>query len=387
MGVILTLPRLGETMEEARVTEWLVAPGQAFLRGDVLLEVETDKTVVEVPALQDGRLLVQLVVAGQMVALGAPIAEVEGDVVAPAPEAAVPVADVDAQRAPSAALPVAGPGLRPAASPAARRLARSAGVDLAQVAGTGRRGRVTGDDVRAAGARATVVFLHGLYDHAGGWRGLPDRLQRLGFPVAVPDLPGHGDSTDAVTDVAQAVQALLSVMPAGRLRLVGHSAGAVLAVRLAHLLGARVEALVLIAPAGLGARINGDFLDRMAGAASPEALAQGLAMLGAGPVSGAVLAGELARLQRRRSGMTALAGAFAGDGRQKIDISRDLALDGIAVTAVFGLDDRIIDWQDCARLPPEVAIHLVPGAGHLPHLQVPALVARLIAGLPAAGGP
>ena len=125
----------------------------------------------------------------------------------------------------------------------------------------------------------------------------------------------------------------------------------------------------------------------MAGAASPEALAQGLAMLGAGPVSGAVLAGELARLQRRRSGMTALAGAFAGDGRQKIDISRDLALDGIAVTAVFGLDDRIIDWQDCARLPPEVAIHLVPGAGHLPHLQVPARVARLIAGLPAAGGP
>ena len=64
MGVmILTLPRLGETMEEARVTDWLVAPGAAFKRGEVLLEVETDKTVVEVPAMQDGVLIAQLVSA------------------------------------------------------------------------------------------------------------------------------------------------------------------------------------------------------------------------------------------------------------------------------------------------------------------------------------
>ena len=75
--VTLTLPRLGETMEEARVTDWLVAPGAAFKRDDLLLEVETDKTVVEVPALTNGTLSRQLVAPGDMVALDQPIAEVE----------------------------------------------------------------------------------------------------------------------------------------------------------------------------------------------------------------------------------------------------------------------------------------------------------------------
>lgn len=46
----LPMPRLGETMEEATIADWLVQPGQSFKRGDPLLEVETDKTMVEYPA-------------------------------------------------------------------------------------------------------------------------------------------------------------------------------------------------------------------------------------------------------------------------------------------------------------------------------------------------
>ncbi len=53
----LTLPRMGETMEEGRVVAWLKQPGQTFARGDVIVEIETDKTTVEVPALDDGRLV------------------------------------------------------------------------------------------------------------------------------------------------------------------------------------------------------------------------------------------------------------------------------------------------------------------------------------------
>ncbi|MDZ4095033.1 MAG: lipoyl domain-containing protein [Paracoccaceae bacterium] len=119
----ITLPRLGETMEEARVTGWLVAVGAGFVRGEVLLEVETDKTVVEVPALTNGVLLAQLVAPGDMVALGQAIAEVEAEAGAVAP-VAVPVAAPIAVVVPKvvagfapAALPS---GPRPAASPAAR---------------------------------------------------------------------------------------------------------------------------------------------------------------------------------------------------------------------------------------------------------------------------
>jgi pimeloyl-ACP methyl ester carboxylesterase len=409
MGVILTLPRLGETMEEARVTDWLVAPGQPFRRGQVLLEVETDKTVVEVPAMQDGVLVAQLVAPGEMVALDAPIAEVAGDAAPPTPiptpqgggeaqdptDAACPVAGKPAPMLPVGTAP-AGPGTSPPprgegmggttpggrtpASPAARRLARASGVDLAGVPGTGRRGRVTGADVRGAGIRATVVLLHGLHDHARGWRDLPDRLMQAGHPVLVPDLPGHGDSTATADDLAGAVEALVPLLPDGLLRLVGHSLGAVLATMLARRLGPRAEALLLIAPAGLGPRINADFLDLMAQADTTAALGRALAMLGAGPVSDLALTQELARLQRQRPATAALVTALARNGVQQADIAPDLARLTCPVTAVFGLADRIIDWHDCASLPATAAIHLVPGAGHLPHVHAPALVLSLITG-------
>ena len=57
MTALLTLPRLGETMETGRVVGWLKQPGEAFRRGETIVEIESDKTVVELPALADGRLL------------------------------------------------------------------------------------------------------------------------------------------------------------------------------------------------------------------------------------------------------------------------------------------------------------------------------------------
>lgn len=406
MGLItLTLPRLGETMEEAKVTLWLVEPGAAFQRGDVLLEVETDKTVVEVPALASGVLRRQLVVPGEMVALDQPIAEVEveGETadVADAP-VALPSEVVVPRAAPVA---VRTSGARPAASPRARAMARRAGVALATIAGTGRGGRVTGIDVarlagRAAnddamvetpfgpmacqrlgqgGALTPVVLLHGLFDDARGWRDLPEKLARAGHSVILLDLPGHGASAAQVETLDEAEAALLHCLPAtGPVVLAGHSLGAVLAVRLALRLGERVERVVLSAPAGLGPRIAQGFFDAMAEADTPEDLGAALQMLGAGPVSVAALSGELARLRTRREGMVRLGSDLARGGAQRQDLRAGIAALRCPVTALFGLEDRIIDWTDCRGLPAQAAIHLVAGAGHLPHLAEPALFLRLL---------
>ena len=69
----LPLPRLGETMEEGRIVTWLKQPGERFKRGEILLEVETDKTVVEVPALQDGVMVRHLAVEADMIPVAASI--------------------------------------------------------------------------------------------------------------------------------------------------------------------------------------------------------------------------------------------------------------------------------------------------------------------------
>lgn len=379
--VTLTLPRLGETMEEARVTAWLVAPGEAYKRGDVLMEVETDKTVVEVPAMADGTLATQLVAEGEMVALDQPFAEVDREGAADVVAEAAPVAAPEPVAAPVAVVPLAGQGLR--ASPAARAAARRAGVDLALVPGTGRNGRVTAEDVRghdaSAGGAGTVVLLHGLFDSAKGWRDLPQRLGRMGLSVHAPDLPGHGASLAPAQSVEAMADQLIADLPAGPLALVGHSLGAALAVRLARRLGARVTRLVLIAPAGVGARINADFLDGMLAAETTAALVRALSLLDAGTLSDVALAEELARLAPRREGLSGLVRSLAHAGMQQIDVTADLEQLACPVSVVWGTADRILDWQAVAGLPSQVAIHLVRGAGHLPHLAAPALVPALLA--------
>lgn len=379
--VTLTLPRLGETMEEARVTAWLVAPGETYKRGDVLMEVETDKTVVEVPAMADGTLATQLVAEGEMVALDQPFAEVDQEGAAEVVVEAAPAAVPEPAAAPVAVVPVAGQGLR--ASPAARAAARRAGVDLALVPGTGRNGRVTAEDVRghggSTGGAGTVVLLHGLFDSAKGWRDLPQRLGRMGLSVHAPDLPGHGASLALAPSVDAMADQLIADLPAGPLALVGHSLGAALAVRLARRLGSRVTRLVLIAPAGVGARINADFLDGMLAAGTTAALARALSLLDAGTLSDVAVAEELARLAPRREGLSSLVRSLAHAGIQQIDVTADLEQLACPVCVVWGTADRILDWQAVAALPSQVAIHLVRGAGHLPHLAAPALVPALLA--------
>lgn len=394
----ITLPRLGETMEEAKVVEWLVSPGAAFKRGAVLLEVETDKTVVEVPALTDGVLQAQLVAVGETVALGQPIADIEADVIAapePTPTAPPPPLDVkpEAARAhPAAPAAVAPPpGQRPAASPAARAAARGAGVDLALIAGSGRRGRVTAADVAEAaspseiavhrvhgGRGMPVVLLHGLFDDHRGWRDVPRRLAAAGHEVMVVDLPGHGASTMQAQTLEAAVDQIAAILPEGRLYLIGHSLGAAIATRLALRLGDRVEHLVLSAPAGLGPRINSDFIDGVLAAETPAALARALALLDAGPISAMALTQELDRLRKLRSGYAALAAAAARGGFQQIDITADLARLACTVSVIFGTADRILDWQEVVNLPAAAAIHLIRGAGHLPHVTAPESILRLI---------
>ncbi len=388
--VTLTLPRLGETMEEARVTDWLVTPGTAFKRGDVLLEVETDKTVVEVPALTDGTLLEQLVTPGEMVQLDQPIARVEAEGGSEAPEPAA------FQAAPATPPPAAAPqaiarpdaallATRPAASPAARAAARRSGADLALVAGTGRRGRITAADVSGSDKTAphqsgTVVLLHGLFDSPKGWRDLPRRLAAAGLGVLAPDLPGHGDSPAAASfDEAATLlaQTITKATPHGPLTLIGHSLGAALAVRIAARMPSRIDRLVLSAPAGIGPRINPDFAQGMLAAETPEALARALSLLDAGPLSPTALAQELARLKAQRPGHATLAAALSSNGFQQIDITADLARLTCAVTVIFGTADRILDWHSIEHLPATAAIHLIRGAGHLPHHAAGDLVLAL----------
>lgn len=146
----IVMPKLGLTMSEGLIAEWLVKPGDAVRAGQILFVVETDKISNEIEAPSEGTIVELLAEAGDTVAVGAAVATWTGP--AQGGGAAVVETAAGASPAPAAPLPVPRPvsGERRLSTPLARRIARQGGVDLATVSGTGARGRIRARDVEAA---------------------------------------------------------------------------------------------------------------------------------------------------------------------------------------------------------------------------------------------
>ncbi|HST17018.1 MAG TPA: dihydrolipoamide acetyltransferase family protein [Gaiellaceae bacterium] len=136
MAYEFKLPDLGEGLTEGEVARWLVAEGDEVAEDDPLVEIQTDKTTVEIPSPAAGPVSRILVAAGEVVPVGTVLVVIGGvDGGAPAPAAA------------AAASEQAG---RVQATPLVRRIASELGVDLESVPPTGPGGRITESDVRAA---------------------------------------------------------------------------------------------------------------------------------------------------------------------------------------------------------------------------------------------
>ena len=166
MPVEVRLLKVGMTMTQGSVEEWYIADGDEVQKGEMLYRLETEKVNMDVDAETTG-IVKHRVAAGTELGPG----EVIGFVFAPdetipdvlpTPTPLPGEAPVEEKKAPqpAAAAPAPAPrraaGQRPAASPAARRLAAELGVDLADVEGTGPRGRITEGDVTAQAAKAKI---------------------------------------------------------------------------------------------------------------------------------------------------------------------------------------------------------------------------------------
>ncbi|MCU0619018.1 MAG: 2-oxoglutarate dehydrogenase complex dihydrolipoyllysine-residue succinyltransferase [Gemmatimonadaceae bacterium] len=149
--IAIKVPPLGESIVEATVSRWLKQEGEAVNPGETLVELETDKITVEVPALKGGTLVKRVAQEGDVVGVDALLGELDESGSA-APAAAAPAAAAAAAPAPA---PAAGNDVK--ASPAARKVAAETGVDLAGVTGTGRGGVVSKPDVLAASTGATTA--------------------------------------------------------------------------------------------------------------------------------------------------------------------------------------------------------------------------------------
>lgn len=200
----ILMPRLSDTMEAGTIAVWHKQPGDRVDIGDILVEIETDKAVMEYEAYDAGTLGEILVAEGEQATIGAVIAhlddgrprepERDGPLATGAPQpsaesAVSPVVSAAASAAPSAAASVESAGATPYAAPHSaagqrlfstplvRRLARESAIDLSRVTGSGPGGRIVRADIEDA-----------LAGQAADQRGAPGEAPAPGGPVAAPAL-------------------------------------------------------------------------------------------------------------------------------------------------------------------------------------------------------
>ncbi|KVK94988.1 dihydrolipoamide succinyltransferase [Burkholderia ubonensis] len=156
--VEVKVPQLSESVSEATMLQWKKKPGEAVAQDEILIELETDKVVLEVPAPAAGVLAQVLQNDGDTVVADQVIATIDTEAKAGAAEAAAGATEVKPAAAPAAAAPAAQPvaaataSSTAAASPAASKLLAEKGLAAGDVAGSGRDGRITKGDVLSAGA-------------------------------------------------------------------------------------------------------------------------------------------------------------------------------------------------------------------------------------------
>src|SRR5690349_19224702 len=160
----IRVPTLGESVTEATIGRWFKKAGEAVAVDEPLVELETDKVTIEVPAPSAGVLSEIVAKDGETVAVGALLGQITAGAggtaaaapaakAAPAPAAPAPTPAPQPAPAPAAAKPAA--DVSPA--PSVRRLSAESGVDSSAVPGTGKDGRVTKGDMLAAIERAAAA--------------------------------------------------------------------------------------------------------------------------------------------------------------------------------------------------------------------------------------
>ncbi|AYD04210.1 acetoin dehydrogenase dihydrolipoyllysine-residue acetyltransferase subunit [Neorhizobium sp. NCHU2750] len=412
----------GEYMESVLVIGWSVRPGDRVKAGDLVVTVETAKAATEIEADRDGWLAEINYQEGQE----APIGAVLGTISETEPQAAAPNTIADAAQA--AAVPPteartggpasATPATRIVASPLARRLAAQAGLDLAAIAGSGPNGRIKQRDIaRAIGQREErhpehrssvaavkpdraapvvspsiapaasipVVLLHGFGADKSAWRQVLPLLGKDIRAITI-DLPGHGTnaahSASSVEDLAGFVSERLEDEGIEQAHLVGHSLGGATALCLTGIGRIAVRSLTLLAPGGLGPEIAGNFIQGLTRSTTAAALERWLAFMLADAAAlpqgyaSAVLR-QMEKIGNQGALDTLASHLFSGD-TQLFDAGPALSRLDIPTRIVWGQSDRVIPSRHALQAPGFAAVHLLPGVGHVPQMENPALTARLI---------
>lgn len=230
--------------------------------------------------------------------------------------------------------------------------------------------------LRAGSGARSMVLVHGFGSDARSWTMNQPALAASATVYAI-DLPGHGASPardiSGLDRMAWVLAEAIAALTPGPVHLVGHSMGGAIALRLAELFPARLRALTLIAPAGVGTGRNLDFIPRFLAMEDETTAEAALRPLVANPallnrqiVGGVLAARRQPHIHEAWQAMRRIGGEIWA---RPAEARPALATLAMPVQIIWGERDAVLPPEGLDDLPPNVRLHLLPGLGHVPHME------------------
>ena len=369
MSVIhpVVMPSWGLSMEEGTIIHWHKAQGDRIAEGEDLVDIETTKITNTLEAQATGTLHRALADVGDVLPCGRLIGVIAPDEVGQ-DELAAFIATHREETGSAApgeaeAMPSAEPHTIEVNTRPFRYLSMGAGDE-------------------------PVVFLHGFGADLEAWMFNQPAIAEARAAYAI-DLPGHGGSTKAVADgapeaLATEIRAVLETLGLERMHLVGHSLGAAVAALVALGSPAKIASLTLIAPVGMGDAIDIAFLDGFVAAVRRKELKSVLQRLVAdeNAISRDMVEAVVRykRIDGVAEALAAIRHGFADSTGQTVSLREQIGALGVPVLAIWGAEDRIIPVDQAEGLEAlGIKSHILPGVGHMPHMEAASDVNAAIA--------
>ena len=360
---LVTMPKWGLAMQEGTIVGWHVAEGDRISEGQPLCDIETAKITNEFDSPFSGILARVIKPGGSVVSVGDVIGVI-ADEGASQQEIDEKVAALQAIYRKSVDDTDTGPTVQ------------------TMVLNEGTIAYVESGD---PGSNRAVLFLHGFGGDHKNWSLLQSELPENSRAIAI-DLPGHGQSgsdvgTGSAQEIAKVVTAFIKAMGLQQIDLVAHSFGASVAAAVAVANLSIVRSIFVIAPLAFGATADPAFVRGYVGAQRKRELIPVMEMLFSNPkfLSRAIISDTLAALRsdQARLALTRIGEKLLetkpGDAQQEM-----LFLRKWPSLVVWGDNDRVVAMPKGFGVLAGDTLQIVNGAGHMPHAENPAAIAKLL---------
>ena len=360
----ITMPKWGLAMKEGAILQWLKSEGDEVKKGEILVEIETDKVVNEMESPEDGKFLKKCVETDIRVPVGSLIA-VYGKDTASEDEINNFISEFNKN------FVVEDDSDSNESNQYEKILIDNIEINFSKISDN---------------KDKNILFIHGFGGDLNNWMFNQEELSKDYNTYAI-DLPGHGKSSKNIKDgslnnMSKLIKKFCEENKLSKIILVGHSYGAGIAIQIADEFKELVESAILISPIGLGREIDSSYLEDFISSESRRELKPVLEKLyDNSDIITRDMVNEVLNYKRIdgvETSLNIMKDEIVVDQKQKNDLKNKINSLNIPISIIWGKGDNIIPSHHSENLSSNIKVEIFDNCGHMAHTEVSSRVNEII---------